>query len=280
MMLELLALGLVFWGGARLAPLSKLQRLSLLGLAALPLLQLLPLPGLSRLSLPGQGDYYSALQMADQAAMTTLSVLPRETLLGWLVLLVPIAIGLGPVWERFSARSPMDDGRWATFDGVWEGIAQFFPLGAGSGTFEQTFLPFQSLGQSMYTINQAHNSYLEWLYNGGVLALLVLLMFLACYALRWISLWRRGAWGDFRYIQVGAGLGMLLTLMHEAVDFNLFVPANMVYFAFFAGLFFYPYEEPKAAPRSRRRSSEPAERSKPLLQPVSDTPATNPFMGP
>ena len=457
MALELLALGsllLLFWGGTHLPRLAKVERVFLVALAALPLMQLIPLPGISRLSLPGQADYYTALELVGHAATTTLSVIPRETFLGWLILLVPIAVfmltraldvsrlrvvlvfvlamaafqailgllqygtgdggpfmlglegkggglakgtwrgrnnyagflysvlmvslalfiatlgrhnkhaghqtlrqklvyfstmqghkaflfgalsvliilavvfsrsrtgigltmvgvvlagvvfarriggenvygltgtimsvglslgiavGLGPVLERFSSRDPFSDGRWIIFDGVLDGIARFFPFGAGSGTFEQTFLPFQALSFSQVTVNQAHNSYLEWLFNGGVFALGLMVAFGVIFIMRWISVWKKGVWGEFRYIQVGCGLGVLLTLMHETVDFNLFVPANMVYFAFFAGLFFHPFNEPPLPVRTRGATAEmPGQRSRPRLQPVGTAePATNPFM--
>ena len=52
---------------------------SVAALAAVPLLQLLPLPGLSRLSLPGQADYYSVLELVDHSGSASLSILPRES---------------------------------------------------------------------------------------------------------------------------------------------------------------------------------------------------------
>ncbi len=454
MLLELLAVAslvLLCWSAGRVKDLGRAEGWFLLALVALPLLQLLPLPWLSRVSLAGQSDYYTALQLAGAEGGATLSILPRETLLGWLKILVPvavylltralplprvklvlalvftmaaaqallgllqygtgpdspfmmgmdeagglakgswrgrnsyanfldmalmvslalffatlgrhrqragkqslrqrleylstlqghkafiygalsvllllavvfsrsragiglaivgvllagtlfsrriggenvyglagtvtsvvlasgIAIGLGPVWERFAERDPMSDGRWTTYEGVLEGIAQFFPLGAGSGTFEQVFPAFQDLSQASVTMNQAHNSYLEWLFNAGIAGAVLVLAGLAIYLARWFSLWRAGRWGDFRYVQVGAGLALLLTLLHELVDFNLFVPANMAYFAFFAGVFFYPYEEPATAPRRVREAVAPVARSKPLLQPVEDGFGSNPFM--
>ncbi|MEP5568716.1 MAG: O-antigen ligase family protein [Halioglobus sp.] len=454
MLLELIAiagLALVLWQRPRAAQLRRVEWLMLLALLIVPLLQLLPLPGLSRLSLPGQADYYTALQLVGDSSWTTLSVLPRETLLGWLVILVPvavfllartatqqqlqtgmvlvlamaaaqallgllqygtgpdspfmmgmdqsgglskgtwrgrnsyanfldmalmvslalfmatlgrhkrdnreqtlrqrmvywstlqghkaflygalsvllllgvifsrsrtgiglsivgilmvatvfsrriggenvyglagtvasivvacgIAIGLGPVWERFSQTDPMSDGRWTIFEHVRDGIAQFFPLGAGSGTFEQVFPAFHALSMSRVTMNQAHNSYLEWLFNAGIFGALLIIAGFVLFLARWVTVWKKGVWGDFRYIQVGAGLGMVLTLMHEMVDFNLFVPANLVYFAFFAGVFFYPYEEPAPAPRQRRTPRANDERSQPLLQPTAQEQAHNPFM--
>lgn len=195
-----------------------------------------------------------------------------------------IAIGLGTVLERFTVSDPLSNGRWIIFDGVFDGIGQFFPFGAGSGTFQQTFARFQDLSQADYLINRAHNSYLEWIYNGGIVAVALILGFLALYCARWFSLWKRGDLGEFRYVQVGAGLGLLLMLLHETVDYNLFVPANMVYFAFLAGLYLHPYREP-AAPgqRAKRRGESAAAPSEEALRkvallPQATEPERNPFM--
>ena len=87
-------------------------------------------------------------------------------------------------------------------------------------------------------------------------------------------------WGEFRYLQVGCGLGLGLMLLHELVDYNLFVPANMVYFAFFAAVFLHDYREPLRV-RARRESDGAeahAERRLPPLPPQPDVPVTNPFM--
>ena len=195
-----------------------------------------------------------------------------------------IAIGLGTVLERFTVNDPLSDGRMIIFDGVFVGIGQFFPLGAGTGTFQQTFARFQDLSQSPYLINRAHNSYLEWVYNGGVVAIALIVGFLALYFARWFSLWKRGDWGEFRYIQVGAGLGLMLMLLHELVDYNLFVPANMVYFAFLAGLYLHPYREPTAPNQRTKPAGEfPAALSEQALRKVSllpqaGEPGRNPFM--
>ena len=76
----------------------------------------------------------------------------------------------------------------------------------------------------------------------------------------------------------------MLMLLHELVDYNLFVPANMVYFAFLAGLYLHPYREP-TAPKQRTKPvaessaalSEQALRRVSLL-PQAGEPGRNPFM--
>jgi O-antigen ligase len=198
-----------------------------------------------------------------------------------------ISIGLAPVLDRFSAQEPLSDGRWTIFDGTFQGIAEFFPFGSGPATYRETFPAFQDITQATFTINQAHNDYLEWLYTGGAPAGLVILCFLVIYFSRWPRIWQKAKWGEFRYIQVGAGIGMLLMLLHELVDYNLFIPANMVFFAFFAGLFFHDYKEldaPRVSGRHRGRGVDTrgeASSAAPLpteLYPVVDGTPVNPFM--
>jgi O-antigen ligase len=194
-----------------------------------------------------------------------------------------IAIGLSTVLDRFTISSPLSDGRWVIYDGALTAIGQFFPLGAGTGTFRETFARFQDLSQAQYVINRAHNSYLEWIYNGGLVAIALIVGFLVIYVARWVSVWRRDEWGEFRYVQVGAGLGLLLMLLHDLVDYNLFIPANMVYFSFLAGLYLHPYKEPvKPEPRAKRKGgaavpSETELRTVALLPQVGK-PEKNPFM--
>ncbi len=185
------------------------------------------------------------------------------------------AIGLAPVWQRFTVADPVSDGRFVIFDGTLRAIRENFPLGYGPGSFQESFFPWQDVSQSAYLINQAHNSFLEWLYDGGLLALALLLLCLTIYVRRWFTLWRREAWGDFRYLQVGAGVGLLLMLLHEMADYNLYVPANMIAFAFLAAVFLYPYQE--AAPKRRKSTSRIDARRERDLAPLP-TAATNPFM--
>jgi len=205
------------------------------------------------------------------------------------VLGLAISIGLAPVLDRFSVGGSVEDARWTIFDGTMQGIAQFFPVGSGPATFRETFSPFQDASQGQYIINNAHNDYLEWLYDGGALAGILIIAWLLLYLIRWTRVWRTERWGEFRFIQIGAGLGMLLMLLHEGVDYNLFVPANMVFFAFFAGLFFHQYDESEeqiaGTPRSKVEAVVPVvpdRRMRPAMQtalrPEKDENEHNPFM--
>jgi hypothetical protein len=91
------------------------------------------------------------------------------------------------------------------------------------------------------------------------------------YAVRWLKVWTWEEWSRFRFIQVGAGIGILLLLLHSLADFNLHIPANVVYFAFLAGVFF---AQPggSAGPVRRRSHSTPA---KAMSEPASSQEPTS-----
>ena len=76
--------------------------------------------------------------------------------------------------------------------------------------------------------------------EGGFIAGILIVLFLWFYIRRWPGVWVKGYWSTFQFIQVGAGIGVLLMGLHGLTDFNLHIPANAIYFAFLAAVFFYP----------------------------------------
>ncbi|MGE5155681.1 MAG: O-antigen ligase family protein, partial [Bdellovibrio bacteriovorus] len=166
-----------------------------------------------------------------------------------------IAIGLVPVLDRFSVEGAVNDARWTIYGATLEGIGTFSPLGSGPGTYPDVFPAFQPLELGRWFINHAHNDYLEWLFEAGLFAAALITLLAVLYALRWLRVLGWEEWSRLRFIQVGAGIGTLLLLIHSLVDFNLHIPANIVYFAFLLGVF---GAEPEAgvepARRHRRRT--------------------------
>ena len=59
------------------------------------------------------------------------------------------------------------------------------------------------------------------------------------YGMRWRTVWRERTSRRLRFMQVGAGLGMLAMLLHGLFDFTFHIPANAIYFSFLAGAFFF-----------------------------------------
>jgi len=174
-----------------------------------------------------------------------------------------VDIGLAPVLGRFTAN-PLDDGRWELFAIALQGIGNFFPLGSGPGTFPQAVLPFQPVAMGGSFFNHVHNDYLEWLFEGGLLSAAIMLLLAFAYIRQWFVLGHSGGdhWSTFRFIQVGAGIGLFMIALHGTVDFNWHIPANAVYTAFLAALFFH-----RAAPATIRQRRVEREQSSPRQKP-------------
>lgn len=150
-----------------------------------------------------------------------------------------ILIGLVPVLDRFVLADHLQDARWTIYASVYQVIGEFLPFGSGMGTFGEVFQRYHPVELSGVFINRAHNDYLEWIMEGGVLAAVIIAGLLLYYLKRWPQLFKRGAWSTFHFIQVGAGIGLFAIILHSLVDFNLRIPANQIYFAFLAALFFH-----------------------------------------
>ena len=163
---------------------------------------------------------------------------------------VGVAIGLAQVLDRFSVAGAVQDGRWTIFSSTLKGIGAFAPIGSGPGNYPDIFVAFQPLELGKWFINHAHNDFLEWLFEGGLIAGGVLVLLLILFIGQWIKVLAVGPWSRFRFVQVGAGIGTTLLVMHSFLDFNLHIPANVVYFAFLAAVFF---SEPKAAKEQAKR---------------------------
>lgn len=153
-----------------------------------------------------------------------------------------IEIGLAPVFSRFTMNNPADDLRWPIFDATMKAIGTFFPLGSGPGTFPTVFMRFQTPNLPVF-INHAHNDYLEWLMEGGLLVALLLALFAFLYIRQWFTVWTKREWSSLRFAQAGSGVALLLMALHGLLDFNLHIPANAIFFAFLSAVFFHHHDE-------------------------------------
>jgi O-antigen ligase len=177
-----------------------------------------------------------------------------------------------------------DPYRWSIYIGTLQGIWEFFPAGSGFGTYPSVFRRFHP-GDVPQFVNHAHNDYLEWIFEGGLPAALLMLVLLALYILRWREIWpREEHWSPYSFMRISAGIGLFLIGLHGLIDFNLHIPANAVYFAFLAGVFFHP-EAPSlqrhAAPLPKARAGAappqpPPPASVPEAQPAAAQ-IRNPF---
>jgi O-antigen ligase len=160
-----------------------------------------------------------------------------------IVLMLAIEIGLVPILNRFAFEDPLKDSRWLIYSDTARAIGEFLPLGSGFGSFSQVYARFQSQELLGVFINHAHNDYLEWLMEGGIVVAGLLIGFLTLFAIQLSKLWGYQRWSKIHYIQVGAAIGIIAIGLHSLFDFNLHIPANQIYFASLCGLFFRPTQQ-------------------------------------
>lgn len=181
-----------------------------------------------------------------------------------LIAVLALEIGLAPVLDRFS-QDPLQDLRWQFASTMAEGIGAFFPVGSGQGTFPSVYPVYQPVDIAVF-VNRAHNDYLEWIFDGGLLGLALIATGLLLYLRQWPRLWISEKWQTFRFIQAGAGIGLFLMLLHTLVDFNLHIPANALFFAFLAAVFFRENNEEQV--RQRQKKQPPPARPVAPVKPV------------
>lgn len=106
-------------------------------------------------------------------------------------------------------------------------IATYFPAGTGFGSFDPIFRihePFALLKPTYF--NHAHNDFLEIVLDGGLPALLLLLLALGWWAVASFRVWRLPAWPEVMVGRLGSAV-LLLILLASAVDYPSRTPLIM-----------------------------------------------------
>jgi O-antigen ligase len=161
-------------------------------------------------------------------------------------------VGFDAVFSRFEVRSFAADaalrGQLArtTLEGAW----QFWPFGAGWGTFSSVYPRFQPASIVGFA-NQAHHDYAQLLFEGGIFAVVLMAAF------AWLALsraaqlaraaMRRRRMRSEELLSVLCGLGLLGFLLHSLVEFSMHIPANAIMASLLAGVYLRPLDGEETA---------------------------------
>jgi O-antigen ligase len=122
---------------------------------------------------------------------------------------------------------------------IWRdtvGLIKAFPIfGCGLGGFQSCFLRFKTVAP-MNTVDYAHNDYLQVLAEVGVIGFVAGLLFVGRLLYRTLRAVRAAHSVDERYLAIACVSSMTAMLLHSLVDFNMYVPANGMVFAWVAGI--------------------------------------------
>ena len=187
--------------------------------------------GAAAVSLSG-GSSVSAIRPAWRRSIL-LAAVTLSVVLGFLFLPTDALVA------RFADLASLDELSTDTRARIWRdaiGLVKAFPLfGCGLGGFESAFLRYKTVAP-MFTVDYAHNDYLQLLAELGVfgfiagllLALRVLLAAVGRAAETWSV--------DERFLMIACTGSLTAIMLHSLVDFNLYVPANAMVLAWVSGI--------------------------------------------
>ncbi len=153
--------------------------------------------------------------------------------------------GAGALLSRFDVSRLSAD---ASFRGLLAssalaGAREFWPWGAGWGTYASVYPRFQPVAVDGYA-EHAHQDFAQMLFEGGIFAVLLGIAFLWLAIGRAIDLTRsllgRGTLEQHELAAAVCGVGLLGFLVHSLVEFNMHIPANAILAALMAGAFLRP----------------------------------------
>lgn len=114
-------------------------------------------------------------------------------------------------------------------------ISEFRFVGCGLGGFESTFLKYQASATN-FRIDFAHNDYLQYLAELGILGFTILAAIIAGILTRILRGILVITSEEHRLLVIGCAGAFVAILLHSFVDFNMYIPANAMTLAWIAGI--------------------------------------------
>lgn len=165
------------------------------------------------------------------------SALIGGAIAGLTVITIGVLLQTGAFQRLMGRFALQDDNRYSFWPDVVFGAQSAWPAGTGFGTFDPYFRSIESLDSlGSHYINHAHNDYLELALEGGLPAIMLLLLFAAFLVIAAWRLLRRPQPGPEGARGGIALVGIILVLLHSLVDYPLRTFAVAALFALLCGL--------------------------------------------
>ena len=145
------------------------------------------------------------------------------------ILIVGHWFGLEKVKQRLQETSVVSEQRDEVYQYVWRQWRDYRLTGAGLGSFYSVFPRYRGADIVNY-YREAHNDYLQFAAEGGLIGLGLLGLIVAASLLAALSAQQRRRDPLMRGISFAAIMGIIAILIHSSVDFNLQIPANAATF--------------------------------------------------
>lgn len=132
-------------------------------------------------------------------------------------------------------------------------VREYWLFGCGSGGYESVFMRYKRTAP-MFRVDYAHNDYLQRWIELGAVGFSIAAALMA--AILW-QVWRAaGSSSGVRALKVASISAIVAILLHSFFDFNLYIPANALVFAWICGIAaalpLLSHPAPKVYPRAPR----------------------------
>jgi O-antigen ligase len=107
--------------------------------------------------------------------------------------------------------------------------------GVGLGAFEVAYTPYQTVVTDL-TIDYAHNDYLQFFAEAGILACILAPASIGVFLLLAFRRLPARLRQQSGWLQFGAAVGVCGLLVHSFTEFNLHIPANAIWFTFLVAI--------------------------------------------
>jgi O-antigen ligase len=154
------------------------------------------------------------------------------------ILVMALAIGIGSTIQRFALDNLLHEDRPLYWANVADMLRAFPLFGTGLGTFAAVYPAYEARGGPELLLSHAHNDYLEFLSELGLVGAALLLGLVLWLAVRSFVVWKERRSPEAKGLALGGIVSLAGMAIHAVTDFNLHIPANLVLFTVVLGLTF------------------------------------------
>ena len=145
--------------------------------------------------------------------------------------IMALYVGIGSTIQRFALDDLLHEDRPLYWSNV-AGMIKEFPLfGTGLGTFASVYPAYEKRAAGEMLLVHAHNDWLEYFSELGLVGSLFLLGGILYMAVRSYLAWRSRRDPGAKGLALGGLVSLAAAGIHAMTDFNLHIPANMILFA-------------------------------------------------
>jgi O-antigen ligase len=146
-----------------------------------------------------------------------------------ILVFITLRIGINSALDRFAMDDLLSEGRPTYWENTLELFWQYPVFGTGLGTFPALYPDWEVEG-SIIRLFHAHNDYLEYLAEMGLVGFSLLFGGILLFMAQVFSCWRSRRHPEVKGLVLGGMIAVISILVHSVTDFNLHIPANQILF--------------------------------------------------